>query len=71
MGMMTSLQAAEKWKISKRQVNFLCAHGRIPGARFENKRWMIPEDFDYTEVPRLRSEAGQIMIILRLPPAQY
>lgn len=47
MGMMTSLQAAEKWKISKRQVNFLCAHGRIPGARFENKRWMIPDDFDY------------------------
>ena len=47
MGMMTSLQAAEKWKISKRQVNFLCAHGRIPGARFENKRWMIPNDFDY------------------------
>ena len=47
MGMMTSLQAAEKWKISKRQVNSLCANGRIPGARFENNRWMIPDDFDY------------------------
>lgn len=47
MDMMTSLQAAEKWGISKRQVNFLCSHGRIPKAKLENNRWMIPADFDY------------------------
>lgn len=47
MGNITSLQAAKKWNISKRQVNLLCAKGLIPGAKMENSRWMIPDDFVY------------------------
>lgn len=69
MGMMTSLQAAEKWKISKRQVNSLCANGRIPGARFENNRWMIPDDFDYPSYkshgskPAVNTQSGKYINI--------
>ena len=32
MGFMTSVEAGEKWNLSKRRVAILCAEGRIPGA---------------------------------------
>ena len=32
MGFMTSVEAGEKWSLSKRRVAVLCAEGRIPGA---------------------------------------
>lgn len=41
---MTTKEAAEKWGVTSRQVQLLCATGRIPGAiRFGNA-WVIPED---------------------------
>lgn len=40
----TSLQAADKWNLSKRQVNALCKSGQIYGAVKKGQRWMIPED---------------------------
>lgn len=41
---MTSKETAEKWGITPRQVQLLCAKGRIPGAiRFGNA-WVIPFD---------------------------
>ena len=36
-------QAAEKWGISKRRVQKLCAEGRIPFAQRFGKSWAIPE----------------------------
>ena len=39
-----SLQAADKWNLSKRQVNTLCKSGQIYGAVKKGQRWMIPED---------------------------
>lgn len=40
----TTKKAAEKWGITPRQVQLLCAQGRIPGAvRFGNA-WVIPVD---------------------------
>lgn len=47
MEYMTSLQAAEKWNISKRQVNSLCSKGLITGAVMRGNRWMIPADYAY------------------------
>ena len=44
MNGMTTKEAAEKWDVTPRQVQLLCATGRIPGAvRFGNA-WVIPED---------------------------
>lgn len=39
---MTSVQLAEQMGITKRQVNALCAAGRIEGAYKSGNRWMIP-----------------------------
>ena len=44
MEYITSLQAADKWNLSKRQVNALCKSGQIYGAVKKGQRWMIPED---------------------------
>ena len=45
---MTSKEAAEKWMLSKRQVNSLCLQGRITGAKMEKGRWIIPDDYVYS-----------------------
>ena len=44
MEYITSLQAADKWNLSKRQVNALCKSGQIYGAVKKDSDWMIPED---------------------------
>ena len=44
MEYITSLQSADKWNLSKRQVNALCKSGQIYGAVKKGQRWMIPED---------------------------
>lgn len=44
MNGLTTKDAAEKWGITIRQVQLLCAQGRIPGVvRFGNA-WVIPVD---------------------------
>lgn len=43
-----AIQAAEKWKVSKRQVSKLCHDNRVEGAIMEKGKWLIPED---TEKP--------------------
>lgn len=44
MNGMTTKEAAVKWGVTPRQVQLLCAKGRVPGAvRFGNA-WVIPED---------------------------
>lgn len=37
-------QAAEKWELSVRSVQSLCANGRIEGAMKISNVWVIPED---------------------------
>lgn len=44
MNGMTAKEVAEKWNITPRQVQLLCAKGRISGAvRFGNA-WVIPSN---------------------------
>jgi predicted site-specific integrase-resolvase len=44
MNGMTTKEAAQKWGVTPRQVQLLCAKGRIPGViRFGNA-WVIPKD---------------------------
>lgn len=46
MNGMTTKEAAEKWGVTLRKMQLLCATGRIPGAvRFHNA-WVIPEPQD-------------------------
>ncbi len=40
----TSVQLAEQMGITKRQVNALCAAGKIEGAHKSGNRWLIPAD---------------------------
>lgn len=37
-------EAAEKWGITRRRVQVLCAHDRIPGLTKFGKAWAIPKD---------------------------
>lgn len=48
MKYITASQAAEKWNISQRRVQILCAEGRINGVFKLGETWAIPEE---TEKP--------------------
>ena len=43
-GYMTTKEAAEKWKISIRQVQNHCRNGRIPGLQRVGTNYLIPEN---------------------------
>lgn len=43
-GFITVQEAAEKWKITHRQVQILCKEGRIKGATKLSRIWIIPEN---------------------------
>jgi len=44
MNGMTAKEAAEKWGITPRQVQLLCANRRIPGVLRFGHAWVIPSD---------------------------
>lgn len=44
MGYMTASQAAEKWNISQRRVQILCAQNRIKGVFKLGENWAIPDE---------------------------
>ena len=44
MDYMTLKEAAEKWGVTPRRVNYYCAGGRIPGAVKMAGIWLIPKD---------------------------
>jgi len=44
MDYMTLKEASEKWGITPRQINYLCADGRILGAVKVATIWLIPKD---------------------------
>ena len=44
MDYMTLKEASLKWNVTPRQINYLCAAGRIPGAVKMPTIWLIPKD---------------------------
>lgn len=48
-------QIAEKWGISGRRVQRLCAAERIPGAMKVGAYWVVPADADKPKDERVRS----------------
>lgn len=43
---MTAAQAAEKWNISQRRVQVLCAEGRLSGVFKLGEVWAIPKNIE-------------------------
>ncbi len=48
-------QTAEKWEISKRRIQILCAEGRIPGVIKIDYSWAIPADAEKPKDERIKS----------------
>lgn len=44
MDYMTLKEASEKWGVTPRRINYLCAAGRILGAIKMATIWLIPKD---------------------------
>ena len=56
MGFMTASQAAEKWDISQRRVQILCAQNRIEGVFKLGENWAIPDDAPKPDDKRRKNE---------------
>lgn len=46
MDYMTLKEAAEKWGVTPRRVNYYCTTDRIPGAVKMAGVWLVPKDAD-------------------------
>ena len=55
MGYLSIKQTSEKWNLSARWINVLCANGRIPGAMKIGSYWAIPEDAEKPKDARIKS----------------
>ena len=48
-------QTAEKWGITRRRIQRLCAEGRIPGATKIGNYWALPADAEKPKDERIKS----------------
>ena len=55
MGYLSIRQTSEKWNLSARWINDLCANGRIPGAMKIGSYWAIPADAEKPKDKRITS----------------
>ncbi len=55
MEYMSISQAAEKWGITPRRIQVLCAQARIPGATRIGYVWAIPMDAEKPKDARVKS----------------
>ena len=56
MDYMTLKEAAKKWCVTPRRVNYYCAGGRIPGAVKMATIWLIPKDAEKPADDRRKKE---------------
>jgi hypothetical protein len=52
---LTLTETSEKWGISTRRINTLCAEGRIPGATKLGNMWAIPASATKPKDARIKS----------------
>ena len=74
MDYMTLKEAAEKWGVTPRRVNYYCAGGRIPGAVKMAGVWLLPKTAEkpldgqgitgltYYRYPAMRSISGGLNV---------
>ena len=55
MGYLSIRQTSEKWNLSARWINDLCANGRIPGAMKIGSYWAIPEGAERPRDERIKN----------------
>ena len=55
MDYMTIAEAAEKWGISSRRVQILCASGRVSGTERLGRSWAIPKEAEKPGDARIKS----------------
>lgn len=54
-GFVTAKEAAEKWGVSLRSIQALCAEGRIEGATKTARVWVIPAEAEYPRDSRIKN----------------
>lgn len=54
MGYITIQEASEKWGISERRIQTLCAQSRLHGAKKFGRQWAIPDDLDKPSDARIK-----------------
>ena len=59
MDYMTLKEAAEKWGVTPRRVNYYCAAGRIPGAVKMAGVWLIPKNAEKPIDGRTKQRKGR------------
>jgi len=55
MEYMTIQEASEKWGITARRIQVLCADGRLPGAQKFGRQWAIPSNLSKPDDARIKS----------------
>jgi len=58
MEYITAQEAADKWGITRRRVQILCAEGRIEGATKMANLWVLPKDAEKPEDARKYKSGG-------------
>lgn len=67
---MTIHEAAEKWGISERRIQMLCAQNRLAGAKKAGRQWLIPDDLHKPEDARVRDGRYKKEHLQQEKPAQ-
>lgn len=60
MEFITANQAAQKWGISQRRVQILCAEGRISGVFKLGEAWAIPVDASKPNDSRIKQDKKEL-----------
>ena len=68
MDFLSTAQASEKWGISSRRIQKLCAENRISGAIRIGNYWAIPNDADKPKDARIKS--GKYMKVIDVQEEQ-
>jgi len=61
MNYMTPQEAAKKWEVSIRRVQYLCTNNKIPDIQFVNHRWLIPVNATYPQKVKGKNEKLNII----------
>ena len=59
MEYLSTSEIAKIWNVSRRRVTTLCSEGRVEGAIFAAKTWLVPKDAKKPEDPRRVRNKGQ------------
>ena len=54
MKLLSTREISEKWGISARRVQLLCANDRVPGATRVGQTWVIPENAEKPKDARIK-----------------